>query len=735
MEPPTLSHSASPPATNNPLDAISSLLSTNNDALLKIFRDTQADKDDKIMELENRLAAAQTALKDKDENILQLENMGVAAQAAFEERLREKEGIITQLEACVASAHAENAATTDTLCAAAEEAQRLRVTVEEYKERAGKLRELAVSLFPPPPPIESPPRETQSTNGKRTAHSDSESTGDVDEHDSKRMKLASPPSTPQTSRIRSLDDTSRASSPLSSVPEDLSPRRRSPRKSGPGFVIIKGSPPVHIDSSRLQGLSDEELEAALKKELILADRKSADKSKTRRSHRELLQEVHRLEQRRANWIQLDSNRSRKWTDTSRGGIFALAPGEFLEVTNNTCIGAISLSETKLLGKDRVELGAPILAIGEGIVENDLVAALIRVPEGGNALRVRVSQFFKASADVVFPLPLPRDQPAPLSAEETPATFLALAGNKIAVGIMYAQWTKAAVYVFDWKQPEESRGPFPSGSTRVSFLSDTELLELNTTHTALNIRRLDGDMPGVVCCSFEIPPLRPGYRVVHSSFDCNAQRALDENVSWHSVRLKHLPEHALIYVSYTIAPVEAGTDLGDLATPVVMVIQRERFMAIRNDALSGVCTTLPWPSWGPQCARLVPTHNRRFCGLGIAGQRLIGLCKPPKPKRTSEWHLCLLDFNPHNIDHNANNKAARKVDSGTNKQKDALWAEQQEASRSWPFAAEIASEQAYIEFISTAKFEFDEVFMNDENVIGVKWAQRRTSGRLDVMYLG
>nr|GAT59252.1 predicted protein [Mycena chlorophos] len=461
--------------------------------------------------------------------------------------------------------------------------------------------------------------------------------------------------------------------------------------------------------------------------------------------RRIKKQLAELRERESQWLNFTPSARRTITGVAAasGAMFALGHHHYVESHSMdpttqlpTCIQAVHLAPKGPHNADwrNIVVGQSILHFGLDIEEHDLLAVLVQVADGESSLVQIQLRTFYASESVPHPdakrsvLSLPRKRQRDIGPSPIPEAFCDVSGSTLAVSLQYEDDGYAGLYLYDWQIGKRIAAPGRTGSVKTTFLSEGLLVVLNADQTTLNVLEVSLSAENaplttpVPKCSFKLPTLSPGHAFVSGSFECNAQPEKIPPLSWSLHHyFVHRPANACIYVGYQTVDAATG-----LTTKHVFLIQRARFL---EKIKENEGNALPWEEWSPQCTRVLSASTfEAFTASSLVGQRIAYVGREPGSESGSQAPLCIIDLHARKLQRQADSQLSLDGDKA---EAETVSADAQSTCVS--FSSSVSSQLPYVQFRSKELFDFDTVLMDEDNLIGVKWATSSSLGSLQLLH--
>ncbi|KAF7319131.1 hypothetical protein HMN09_00249500 [Mycena chlorophos] len=402
--------------------------------------------------------------------------------------------------------------------------------------------------------------------------------------------------------------------------------------------------------------------------------------------RRIKKQLAELRERESQWLNFTPSARRTITGVAAasGAMFALGHHHYVESHSMdpttqlpTCIQAVHLAPKGPHNADwrNIVVGQSILHFGLDIEEHDLLAVLVQVADGESSLVQIQLRTFYASESVPHPdakrpvLSLPRKRQRDIGPSPIPEAFCDVSGSTLAVSLQYEDDGYAGLYLYDWQTGKRIAAPGRTGSVKTTFLSEGLLVVLNADQTTLNVLE--------VSLSAEDAPLTTP--VPKCSFKLPTLSPGHAFVSGSfecNAQPEKIPPLSWSLHHYFVhrpanACIYVGYQTVDAATGLTT---KHVFLIQRARFLEKIKenegNALPWEEWSPQCTRVLSASTfEAFTASSLVGQRI----------------------------------------------------------------APVSSQLPYVQFRSKELFDFDTVLMDEDNLIGVKWATSSSLGSLRLLH--
>jgi len=409
----------------------------------------------------------------------------------------------------------------------------------------------------------------------------------------------------------------------------------------------------------------------------------------------------------------------------------------------------------------VSLGGEVLNIGVSLEEHDLIAVLTasastNVPNS-QSFRLHLKKFSTGE-----PHPMARECTIHVcedleNGNQCVATITIAGSYLLLLMKPLTLHTRDEFFVYEWTSSTLlKRISVPSFTYRdVSFLSDDTLLLTNIRDNTLELLRLrdvGGTMPSdrevVWVAKLALPPLRPGRTMV--SLSCCTDRirkgkggSVEENILGcrsASTRGRYgelgphcRPDKALVQFRAYIRT--GGTLPAENMIYFSFVVHREVILHLAREGAwkngvqdANLIHAVPWHEWGPKATRWGGEDEADAAWMAnIAGQRnVVNSGHDPRP-------ICVRDYNVFSVNRMLSSSHLQ-ADEKTIKQAIKVVIEESTTAHQDCFLDDIRSSLPYVEYTSSAHFNFDVVLICDEHIIGLTDNDDGSLSELDVFLM-
>ncbi|KAJ6480495.1 hypothetical protein C8R47DRAFT_1218696 [Mycena vitilis] len=434
-----------------------------------------------------------------------------------------------------------------------------------------------------------------------------------------------------------------------------------------------------------------------------------------------------LHSREANWSQL-TPRSRHTIagDLRTGGLYDLASDTYFvgnvadpNTMSRTGIKYVCTSPMVEPSQWRmIDVGRSIIDFGTALEEHDMIAMVTYTPFGSNA-----------SIDVQL-LNLSTGAPHSLAAHPTlhihdveqtrgrPGISIEIVGNNLALSLVY--WDDElgdmdTFHLYNWKSGAARMDTLAIYSTGLMFLATDIIVIPNTVEATLDVLRIPEDEAEVpqFLRTFYLPTLIAGNAIV--SMQCRGvpNPRLSTKRPSRAPFLSRPADSILLFFLAILNP--------SVVNNLFLVLDRARFLALVDIPSEVDNLDVPWEEWGPPCARWLDATDISMQYITTtAGQRMVTI---PRDAPLSPAPIRLLDFNPANVEAQRKRGVSHGVRVVGESTLDLA-----------PFTEPVVSCLPYVEVTSEEQFDYAAVMINDENIIGARFADRSLSS-LEVLHFG
>ncbi|KAF7326054.1 hypothetical protein MKEN_00456300 [Mycena kentingensis (nom. inval.)] len=393
------------------------------------------------------------------------------------------------------------------------------------------------------------------------------------------------------------------------------------------------------------------------------------------------------------------------------------------------------NKTAQLVRKELTSAKPILSWGLDVEETDFLAVVIHDEEAECPIQIELRALAgeekgsppahdRAAAQT---LGVQRqDLPPRRGVQGPPTTSCEVAHDLLALSVQYGVQGDVFIYLYDWMNGDQVSQRVRAGASHMTFLqtrslsddanpqSNVYLITLSADHSALDVSKCDvggATKRRLFKCSFQLPATMLGNAVNPNSFRVHAQRPMDATAQWAAPPddyFIHDPETACVFVSY-----ETTNEAAEVVSRHVFIIQRQPFVELlEQETFSARGRVIGWEEWRAYAAVLDGEKYVGMSAVSIVGQRVLGM-----QRLGSGTHLCLLDFNASKV---ARFESAHR--SGITSAGAVVTRVVRPRAN-----ARAASAVTYLETRSKAVCNFDEVYMDGENIVGIKWENRDGAG--------
>ncbi|KAJ7069298.1 hypothetical protein C8F01DRAFT_511755 [Mycena amicta] len=315
-----------------------------------------------------------------------------------------------------------------------------------------------------------------------------------------------------------------------------------------------------------------------------------------------------------------------------------------------------------------------------------------------------------------------------------------------------------LYVLDWQSGHLIVEPFYTSSTAMVFITPTVLAVPQPIDNTIEIYRLPSysvALHNIEALPFNLPPLKPGFIVVPPTVQLRISptpRTIASHTGYLRAPFIPLPEEAVILLCYDTFNPEV--DLDTVMETHLFVIRAATLLDLFVNGPWNRDQVVPWSAWGPKCTRwLDPAVN---CSAnvwisGASGRRVLSYPPHSQDEFSQRHRIRVLDFNPRQLAHL---RRQARSESPLNEDASRPEAEDEEVQvltriveagvpnavvqqRSFRhFAEPVASDIAYVETISKATYDFHNIYLSEECIIGIRHgAEGSSTETLEVLHFG
>ncbi|KAJ6555992.1 hypothetical protein B0H19DRAFT_1262115 [Mycena capillaripes] len=454
-----------------------------------------------------------------------------------------------------------------------------------------------------------------------------------------------------------------------------------------------------------------------------------------------------LRRRESNWLNFTpTSRHIIPIDFPTTGVYDLASDIYLVGDTGGDANALPYTAIKYIHTSpestsqewrRIDVEKPIADFGTALEEHDLIAFVTYMLHDENpkmaSIEVQLRQFSTGAHH-------PRAAQTTLHIQDVdrehgrPVFSIEILGETLALSMMFWSYERRdldGLHLYNWKSGVLRMTPFTVYNTGLVFLSPEILLVPNSIAETLEVFVIpptseEGTAP-YLTHSFHLPQLQDENSIL--SFRCRGAPNPRAFTS-HPSGLKFSPD-SVDAVLLFIFEVSRGSG----STTHIFVLDRALFSAVL-ESHSDVGEDVHWAAWGPQCTRWVDAGPIAMHYITVAcGQRMVSI---PQQAWRDPAPIRILDFNRHRVDAQRRllgvgsvgpvereHATVRVVDDATA----ADWAAHRDT-----FEDAVVSRLPYLEIISKEEFDFDAVLVNDENILGARFGDRRLES-LEVLHFG
>ncbi|KAJ7058878.1 hypothetical protein C8F01DRAFT_1232477 [Mycena amicta] len=299
-----------------------------------------------------------------------------------------------------------------------------------------------------------------------------------------------------------------------------------------------------------------------------------------------------------------------------------------------------------------------------------------------------------------------------------------------------------LYVFNWRKGLLLMDPVFNVTDAMVFLAATVLMIFRPSHNNLEIYHLpgaesDGTHNPPNPLSLCLPKLSQDRSILPMRVHCQVSPNPRTEVSsphYQQAAFAPPPKDAIVFLSYQTA-FRGNAD----ALP-----EEHRFVILPAPLLTLVSEaetrSIPWSDWGAKCTRWLDPHLTSPAWIkSTCGQRMISF-PPYDPRERTAHAIALLDFNPRQVSrvrrgHDGDVDASGKT-TITRVVKAGAPSDRLLESCFTHFAEPVSSDIAYVEQTSKEKFDFDNVYLSEECIVGMRYAPDDYAvDTLEVLYFG
>ncbi|KAJ7069291.1 hypothetical protein C8F01DRAFT_1112209 [Mycena amicta] len=320
-----------------------------------------------------------------------------------------------------------------------------------------------------------------------------------------------------------------------------------------------------------------------------------------------------------------------------------------------------------------------------------------------------------------------------------------------------------LYILDWQSGLLIAEPFYTSSTAMVFITPTVLAVPQPIDNTIEIYQLPSnsaaelELLNIEAVPFNLPPVKPGFLVVPPTVQLRISptpRTSASHAGYLRAPFIPLPEEAVILLCYDTFDPEADDNIGAMIETHLFVIRAATLLDLFVNGPWNTSHVVPWSAWGPKCTRwLDPAVN---CSAnvwisGASGQRVLSYPPHSQDELSQRHRIRVLDFNPRQLAHL---RRQARSESPLNEDASRPEVEDEEVQvltriveagvpnavvqqRSFRhFAEPVASDIAYVETISKATYDFHNIYLSEECIIGIRHgAEGSSTETLEVLHFG
>ncbi|KAJ7110602.1 hypothetical protein C8R44DRAFT_883735 [Mycena epipterygia] len=363
--------------------------------------------------------------------------------------------------------------------------------------------------------------------------------------------------------------------------------------------------------------------------------------------------------------------------------------------------------------EHIELGKPVVDFATAIEEHDLIAV--------------VTYWF--SVDIVL-LDLSTQKHHLLATQpiihvqdvearrQDPHTTIEIAGDNIFLVIQYPAHDETdldTLHIYEWKSGIAQMDPAAVSNIGSAFLAEDTILVPNGKDKSLDVYHIPSDGKA-----------KKAHRIV---LEADAPRSAAP--SWNRRRYTSGAEDSLLFVIFETMGND-GEDPDDGVDEFVFVVHRTALLQVLRNRQKKNKSTTPCRVWGPIITRWLDTVTMGTGLLNMShGQRFVWLAhdaaQTPAP-------IHVLDFTARAVGLRMANQTQPNPPTATMR----LVEMTDPTIIDHPaFLFPVRSHLPYVETVSTATFDYGAVAVNEENILGIKFADSpdMVLKSIDVLHFG